>query len=155
MRPPVTVIPDTVTLSTRVIRLMSKTRTVLLPLTVKSDAPGPAIVKSSVMSSSEARVMACGVLKRELKVIVSAVLGTPFAWMIASRSDPAPESLVFVTVNTAGTSRVSSDCNKGRERKYDAERARGARRRPAGAPINKRRSKRDIDDSDGDKGGVK
>ena len=72
----------------------------LFPLTVTpADVPVIVVVAASVrVSTPLVRVIVCGVLNTPLsKSIVSAPLFR-FAWVIASRSDPAPVSFVLRTV---------------------------------------------------------
>jgi len=93
--------------------LRSKTRAVLLPLTVMLLAPGPLMVRASVTLSSLASVIVP--VKPWAKRIVSAP-GLAFARLTASRSEPAPLSARFMTVNVPGTVRSSSRSTDGRTR---------------------------------------
>ncbi|HEX4610736.1 MAG TPA: hypothetical protein VH092_21280 [Urbifossiella sp.] len=110
LRPLVIVSPEIVTVAP----VMSNTRKALFPLTVSCVAPGPVMVRSPVMAGSAALV-AVMVWPARLgsKVMLSAPAAA-FASVMAWRSDPAPVSLVVVTVNVAGTSRPSRAVSVGR-----------------------------------------
>ena len=74
--------------------------TALLPLTVRLATPGPFRLRLSlIVGSVVARVI---VPVMPVRSIISAP-GVAFAWVIASRSDPKPESLVLVTAKVAKT----------------------------------------------------
>jgi hypothetical protein len=76
---------------------------------VASEAPGwvyPSIITGSVMASKAvAGCIVCGPAPGISKSIVSKP-GFVFAWLIASRSEPAPESLVLVTTRVEGRTSV-------------------------------------------------
>jgi len=69
----------------------------LLPEIVRFDAPGPSMVRSSVIFGV---LLASVMVPVTEKLIVSAP-AVAFAWLIASRSDPAPESARVVTEKVA------------------------------------------------------
>ena len=74
--------------------------TKLLPLTVRLAAPGPFRLRLSLIVGS---VVARAIVPvMPVRSIISAP-GVAFAWVIASRSDPKPESLVLVTAKEAKT----------------------------------------------------
>src|SRR5260370_24477313 len=81
----------------------SNTREALLPLTVSWPAPGPAMVRFFLMSSSP--LVSVMVWKSRLgaKTMVSPL----WAAAMSARSEPAPLSRLFVTVSVPGTKRSS------------------------------------------------
>src|SRR5262249_54919258 len=91
-------------------------------LMIKLSLPVPAIVKASVVVVGmilivDSSVMVCGVEKTPTvsKLIVS-FPAVVFAIVMASRSEPAPASLVLITKKLAGVQRSSSAWSKSRFR---------------------------------------
>ena len=76
---------------------IEKTSTALFPLIATLAAPGPLMVRLVLIVSVLARVMVAG--DARLKLMVS----PETAFAIASRSEPKPLSLVFVTVRLVPT----------------------------------------------------
>ena len=102
LKPPASV--RVIPLIDAVLPAMLNIPTALLPLTVSKFAPGPVIVKESpvagLMTITDASVIVCGVLKDELKTIVSEPAAL-FESVIACRRLPAPVLFVFITVKVA------------------------------------------------------
>src|SRR5438270_5834729 len=89
----------------------SNTREALLPLTVNWPAPGPAMVRFCLMSSSPLVSVMVWPTKLGAKTMVSPL----WAAAMSARSEPAPLSSLFVTVSVLGTQRSSSASNVGRK----------------------------------------
>src|SRR5258708_4161291 len=85
------VTPDMVTLPA----VIEKTCTALFPLIARLEAPGPLIVRFELIVSVLASVIVAGEARLKLMVSPGAAV------VIAFRSDPAPLSLLFVTVMVA------------------------------------------------------
>jgi hypothetical protein len=93
LKPPVMVSPE---ITHRCVRRDGEDTRAVVSLTVKFEAPGPLIVRLVLMVSIPVvSVMVAGEVR--LKLIAS----PDAALAIQPRSDPAPLSLVFVTVQTA------------------------------------------------------
>src|ERR1700752_4371269 len=112
--PPVSVSPEMFTTAPAGAPLVLKTRLALLPLMMKLALPGPTIVTASVMFNSPVVNVSVPVTPGK-KLIVSGPAKL-FALVIAARNELSPLSKVLVTVNTAGTVRVSSACRDNRAR---------------------------------------
>src|SRR5207248_2107831 len=106
-RPSLIVIPAMVAVTPP---LISKTRLALLPLMVRRLAPGPSMVRSSVMLSSPlVRAMVPVVAK-----LIASAPGLALAAATAPRSESGPPSRRLSTVKVLGRQRSSRTSTRGR-----------------------------------------
>src|SRR5436305_1181412 len=95
-----------------------------LPVKVSWLAPGPLIVRSSVMLNSPLALVRVMVPFNPPANLMTSAPGVVLAAVIAARSEPEPLSARLVTVKVLGTVRSSSTSRRGRK-----ERGRGSVRR--------------------------
>ena len=103
-RPLAIVSPEMVTSIAGVTLPMLKTRATLLPLTVSTPAPGPVMVRFLSMAISP-------VVSAIMPATANSIVSPAVAAAMEPRSEPKPESFVFVTVMTAARAGSSNNNN--------------------------------------------